>query len=152
MSETIILTRQAADSIEGKETQVLVQHFTDRIFVLVTQLSGKIGCLYDIQIPNSSAPMRSSPALPGGLILPVPNNAAHLIPLLGSTVSSEMSILHSLYAAQLAGIIHASTPSGQDRKSVVLGIALRESKEDDKLESNRRTFEGVFRLVRKCLE
>lgn len=78
----------------------------------------------------------------------MPSAAIQLTPLLGGASSEHLQTLHSLYAAQIATIIwvEEAKKMAVDRRSVVVGIALRDADE-------RKTFHGVMdyigRLIRE---
>ncbi|KAG2750578.1 hypothetical protein P692DRAFT_20831781 [Suillus brevipes Sb2] len=130
--------------LEGVHTDIMVQGFADRILVLVTQL-GKVGNLIQASIP-STTPLLS--AQDDDSLLPAPPAAIQLTPLLGGASSEHVQTLHSLYAAQIATIVwvEEAKKMAVDRRSVVVGIALREADE-------RKTFHGVMdhigRLIRE---
>lgn len=51
----VIPTAQRARSINGQQTDVLVQLFADRVIVVVTQM-GRIGCMVRCRLVNSPRP------------------------------------------------------------------------------------------------
>ncbi|KAG0707667.1 hypothetical protein DFH29DRAFT_592474 [Suillus ampliporus] len=152
--------------IEGVPTEIMVQAFADRVLVLVTQM-GKVGNLIQASIP-STTPLLSTHDLDGPVEnsdspttgLPAPPAAIQLTPLLGSASSEHLQTLHSLYAAQIATIIwveEGKRSLAVDRRSVVVGIALRKARvmEGDGLDvGERKTFHGVmnhlYRLVNEA--
>ncbi|KAG1772773.1 hypothetical protein EDD22DRAFT_860008 [Suillus occidentalis] len=104
--------------LEGVHTDIMIQGFADRILVLVTQM-GKVGNLIQASIPLTT-PLLSAQE---DSLLPSPPAAIQLTPLLGE--AKKMAV---------------------DRRSVVVGIALRDADE-------RKTFHGVMdyigRLIRE---
>ncbi|KAJ7109455.1 hypothetical protein C8R44DRAFT_713558 [Mycena epipterygia] len=129
------MTRQISRELEGNTTEIVVQTFADRILVLVTQL-GKVGNLVG-----------------GSVYLPSPPASIQLTPLLGNAPSQHVQTLHSLYAAQIATIlwtVGSSNPLEVSRKSVVVGIALRRSDENEDgglTENERIVFAGVMSMI-----
>ncbi|KAG1756684.1 uncharacterized protein EDB91DRAFT_1093919, partial [Suillus paluster] len=123
--------------IEGVPTEIMVQAFADRILVLVTQM-GKVGNLIQASIP-STTPLLSTHDLDDPIEI---SDSPIGIP--------APSTLHSLYAAQIATIIWVEEEKrslGIDRRSVVVGIALRKARvmEGDGLDADeRKTFHGVM--------
>ena len=135
---TPIQTKQASAIIQQQHTEILVQHYSDRVFILITQLNGKVGALYDIQSSPSTLPSRRHTL--NGLDLPVPDQTARVSTLMGSAKNEAMADLHSLYAAQIASIVNA--------KSVVLGLGLKES---SGMQNDRECFAECVGLVVGCL-
>ncbi|KIK49199.1 hypothetical protein CY34DRAFT_797138 [Suillus luteus UH-Slu-Lm8-n1] len=129
--------------LEGVHTDIMIQGFADRILVLVTQM-GKVGNLIQASIPLTT-PLLSAQE---DSLFPVPSAAIQLTPLLGGASSEHLQTLHSLYAAQIATIIwvEEAKKMAVDRRSVVVGIALRDADE-------RKIFHGVMdyigRLIRE---
>ncbi|KAF7304822.1 hypothetical protein MKEN_01196300 [Mycena kentingensis (nom. inval.)] len=139
------MTRHLSKQLDGIQTDVLLQLFSDRILVLVTQL-GKVGNLIQAAIPNT-IPL-APPASPNEL--PEPSPAIQLTPLLGNAPTPHMQTLHSLYAAQIATIMWTTaSPLDVTRRSVVVGIALKPSQSDDETLSQRErdVFAGVMSMV-----
>ncbi|KAG2041588.1 hypothetical protein BDR03DRAFT_913113 [Suillus americanus] len=122
--------------LEGVLTEIMVQGFADRTLVLVTQM-GKVGNLIQASIPSTTPLLSDEESNSTGL--PAPPVAIQLTPLLGGASSEHLQTLHSLYAAQIATIIwvEEAKKMAVDRKSVVVGIALRDADE-------RKTFHGVM--------
>ena len=80
---------------------------------------------------------------------PAPPAGIQLTPLLGGSPSEHLQTLHSLYAAQIATIIWVEEEKRSlavDRRSVVVGIALRKAKATgDELDADERNiFHGVM--------
>ncbi|KAG1827192.1 uncharacterized protein BJ212DRAFT_1310805 [Suillus subaureus] len=136
--------------LEGVPTEIMVQGFADRILVLVTQM-GKVGNLIQASIPLTTPLLSAHDEESNSLTteFPTPPAAIQLTPLLGGASSEHLQTLHSLYAAQIATIIwiEEAKKMAVDRKSVVVGIALRREGNADE----RKTFHGVmnhlYRLV-----
>ncbi|SCV70940.1 BQ2448_3702 [Microbotryum intermedium] len=111
-SSSIIPTWQSSFAIEQIPTEILVQVFTDRVMIVVTQL-GRIGSL-----------VRSLPFDAFLSSLPLPHPASTLTTLLGVAPSARATSLYELYAHHLGAIVFNSL--GEEAKPVVLGIALKE--------------------------
>ncbi|KAM0746615.1 hypothetical protein T439DRAFT_329721 [Meredithblackwellia eburnea MCA 4105] len=127
-----IPTAQRARQIHGVHTEVLVQSFADRVFVVVTQL-GRIGSLIQVNPPPPSIPAplqsTSSSLFPS---LPPPHPATTMTPVLGVAPSPHVRMLHELYAAQIGAIVFkGSGPdaqgggTGREGRPVLIGIALK---------------------------
>ena len=167
--------RQASRELGGRETQVFMQSFADRILVLVTQM-GKVGNLVrpkhervlppyllltsfplNVQIQatlpaTASLLPPTSDASQTNRLLPEPSPAVELTPLLGSAPSSHLQILHSLYTSQIATILWTEESKHgleSSRRSVVVGLALAKSQtpEISAAEEERRVFEGIMSLL-----
>ncbi|KJA27094.1 hypothetical protein HYPSUDRAFT_35653 [Hypholoma sublateritium FD-334 SS-4] len=144
--------RQARRELSGRETQVFMQSFADRILVLITQM-GKVGNLIQATLPATASLLPpTSSASQSHIVLPEPSPAIELTPLLGSAPSSHLQILHSLYASQISTIIWTEeSKHGLEslRRSVVVGLALAKSQtpEIDAAEEERSVFEGVMSLL-----
>ncbi|KAG1891107.1 hypothetical protein F4604DRAFT_1642708 [Suillus subluteus] len=125
----------------GVPTEIMVQGFADRILVLVTQM-GKVGNLIQASIPSTTPLLSAHDEESNSTGLPAPPAAIQLTPLLGGASSEHLQTLHSLYAAQIATIIwvEEAKKMAVDRKSVVVGIALRREGDADE----RKTFHGVM--------
>ncbi|BGP69585.1 hypothetical protein NBRC10513v2_002929 [Rhodotorula toruloides] len=169
----VIPTAQRARSIDGQQTDVLVQLFADRVIVVVTQM-GRIGCMIQVSPPLSSLsmlpPMPPPTHLPSAppqnplAALPRPDPSSILTPLFGVPPSPHLSYLHDLYAAQIAAIVFRKMGGGDvlsgGVKPVVLGIGLKqrtsgaeEGDEDDVelTQAERETFAQVMEMVGECL-
>ncbi|WVR00154.1 hypothetical protein IAU59_007296 [Kwoniella sp. CBS 9459] len=133
---------QFRQPICGVETELLVQTFDDRVFVVVTQ-NGKVGCLTQASLPaqipllpppppppaGSSNPSSSASSTPASAslqilsILPPPSPALSLTPLLGSPPDAT---LHDLYISQIATLVFFALESGGNaRRPVVVGLSLK---------------------------
>ncbi|KZT32406.1 hypothetical protein SISSUDRAFT_1066955 [Sistotremastrum suecicum HHB10207 ss-3] len=138
--------------IQGSKTKVILQSFSDRVLILVTQ-RGKVGNLIQASIPPTT-PLISSEDV---------SSAVHLTPLLGAAPSAHLHTLHALYATQIASQIWLGSRLGADRRPVVVGIALNRTKspsgtdkdrDDDDLtlsDEERSTFQGVMDMVKEIL-
>ncbi|TDL28518.1 hypothetical protein BD410DRAFT_737920 [Rickenella mellea] len=134
---------QLSQQLDGVPTDVIIQHFADRILVLVTQL-GKVGTLIQATLPTST-----QIRLPQDTF-PEPPPAIQLTTLMGGAPSEHTAILHSLYVSQIATIVWAHTPDLADRRPVIVGLALKKAAETEEAklrEMERNTFTGVMRIV-----
>ncbi|KAH7922097.1 hypothetical protein BV22DRAFT_1106803 [Leucogyrophana mollusca] len=151
-------SRQTSGELAGIHTALVIQSFADRILVLITQM-GKVGNLIQASIP-STTPLISAASSESGSeadLLPPPPPAIQLTPLLGNAPSEHMQTLHSLYAAQAATLIWIAESEkylGSDRRSVIVGIALRKSEGESSgglSEHDRIVFRGVMDLLQSAL-
>ncbi|PPR03619.1 hypothetical protein CVT24_007736 [Panaeolus cyanescens] len=161
---------QIARNVNGKHTEILIQTYSDRVLVLVTQLGkvanlvcsfiGLIKCSIDLgdkiqaSIPPTAPllPPSQESSAPNTLALPTPSPAIHLTPLLGSASSEDLQTLHSLYAAQIATIIWTDelNRKGDDsRRSVVVGLALAKVDDDEKI---REVFQSIMSMLLEVLD
>jgi len=149
---------QLSRVIDRQETEILIQHYADRVLVLVTQL-GKVGNLIQASIPPTtqlfSPPLGGTASDPIPLIEPSPS--IELTRLLGSAQSDQVGTLQSLYASHIATMIWTQgmqvggVMDNGDRRSVIVGLALKPSPKSDEGEglndATRNTFKGVMKLV-----
>ncbi|KAF8965264.1 hypothetical protein BDZ97DRAFT_1904150 [Flammula alnicola] len=144
--------RQTSRDLDGKNTQVFLQSFADRILVLVSQM-GKVGNLIQATLPATASllPPSAEASQPNKILLPEPSPATELVPLLGSAPSAHLQTLHSLYASQIATIIWTEeSKNGLEafRRSVVVGLALKSGNpEDGAGQGEREVLEGVMSMV-----
>ena len=82
------------------------------------------------------------------LILDEPLSSIELTTLLGGAQSPDMDNLHRLYASQIATLLWTHGLP-EDRRNVVLGIALRRAEKD---QGERETFMGVMRMILELLQ
>ncbi|KAI0707614.1 hypothetical protein C8Q76DRAFT_628244 [Earliella scabrosa] len=156
MLQTATLVRE----LEGKQTDVLLQAFADRILVLVTQL-GKVGSLIQATIPSTMPllpPPPPDPSEPNVVPLPIPPPSLQLTPLLGSAPSERIQTLHNLYASQIATIVWTMEEASvleADRRAIVVGIALAKTtgplNSSELTPHDRAVFYGVMEMVRELV-
>jgi proteasome assembly chaperone 3 len=158
-----IPSRQTARLVNGIHTEIIVQRFTDRILVLVTQLN-KVGQLLQVSAPvhRSSLPplLTRNATMPElqGLNLPAIEPSLSLTPLMGRAPNDHAQLLHHLYATQIASIVfEAASGTGNEPwqgNAVVVGIALKGAAGDsDEMEispDERKTFAEVMKMVLEC--
>ena len=82
---------------------------------------------------------------------PTPPAAIQLIPLFGSTPTEHMRTLYSLYASQLATIIWCHGVGEHPRQSVVVGLALIRSENEEVAEYEKTVFQGVMVMLHEIL-
>ncbi|KAI6118878.1 hypothetical protein EDD16DRAFT_1535054 [Pisolithus croceorrhizus] len=150
---------QACVEINGIQTDLLIQPFGDRIFVQITQL-GKVGSLIQVSMPSTVLLASSGASDSSRLALPAPPPALQLMPLFGSASSEHLRSLHSLYAAQVATLVWCAggqALGGSDRRSVIVGIALRQSTQtaeegfdEHERETFHRTMQTLADMLNKC--
>ncbi|ORY91628.1 hypothetical protein BCR35DRAFT_349421, partial [Leucosporidium creatinivorum] len=148
-----IPTAQAARIIQGQHTEVFVQAFADRVLVLVTQV-GRIGCMIQVNPPPPGLPApltsTSNSLFPS---LPPPHPSTILQPLFGVPPSPHAGSLHDLYANQVGAIVFSSGMDAGFSRPVLLGIALKPSKEEGDYgvsEEERQTFGEVMEMLQGC--
>ncbi|KAI9278053.1 hypothetical protein BY458DRAFT_503655 [Sporodiniella umbellata] len=124
-----IKNQQVAVNIEGVPTEILIQGFSDKIFVVVTQY-GKIGSL--IHTSLDAAPHRIS------TLDTFPTTSQVLM---GDSNSSQ-SDMYILYSTSILQAIVAMNP--QETRPLLLGIALKFSED---LKKNRQVFHEITDLI-----
>lgn len=171
------MVQQLIETLAGNPTEVVIQSFSDRILVLITQL-GKVGNLVstpahllvtsiytdELQIQASlpaTIPLET-PTRDGEpqetSDLPPPPPGIQLTPLLGNAQSEHLRTLHGLYASQIATIIWASEAQaalGIERRNVVVGIALARIPRDEESglsDAEREVFNGVMGMIKRSLK
>lgn len=174
-SQSPIQTRHATKLLNNIPTEILVQAYSDRIFILITQL-GRIGSLVrshlftsppqglctntnqqlQIQVnpppPNLPSPI-SNPAHSLFPSLPAPHPSTTLLPLFGVPPSIHMRAIYELYATMAGTIVFKDVPEGDRIRPVLLGIALKPGKEDEEAgvtDSEREMFGEVMQLIKEC--
>jgi len=144
--------------IESVHTQVIIQTFSDRVLVIVTQLQ-KVGTLIHASVPTtiSLAETPSSSDEPasdtGGSTLAPVHPSIDLTYLFGNAPSPDRQTLYSSYAAQIATLVWTSERDGRtSHNPVVVGIALKPPRSSEKpSDTDRATFLQVMDLVREAL-
>lgn len=110
-------------------------------------------------IPQT-APLLAQPSPdmqePNGSALPPPPPSIQLTPLLGSAPTDHLRTLHALYASQVATIVWVAEAGGlmdERRRSVIVGLALKRSGEDQGLsEAERETFHQIMGMVTELVK
>ena len=161
--------------IESVHTQVIIQTFSDRVLVIVTQLQ-KVGTLvrsllfYSTIILSDATQIHASipttvslaetpsddvaPDTGGSTLAPV-HPSIDLTYLFGNASSPDQQTLYSSYAAQIATLVWTSERDGQigtSHNPVVIGIALKPPPSSERpSDTDRATFLQVMDLVREAL-
>jgi len=159
MVQTVVLVER---DIESVRTQVIIQTFSDRVLVLVTQVQ-KVGTLIQASVPSTTAlseasspddfPSDASDATSN--TLPPVHPSIDLTYLFGHAPSPDHQTLYSSYAAQIAALVWTSERHGQVGSShipVVVGVALKSPRPSERPSGkDRATFLQVMDLVRGAL-
>ncbi|KAF9964466.1 hypothetical protein BGZ70_006426 [Mortierella alpina] len=145
-----LINKQAARTIQGKHTEVLVSSYADKILILVSQY-GKVGSIIhtsiDQQSLTSSTTASELAATTSSFFLGA-----------GSSVSKKTQ-LYQVYASHISQMIHHQNPA--ETRSVVLSLALSVQEPDMERSSSgvqeqeqrahdRDLFENVIELVNEC--
>ncbi|KAI0884417.1 uncharacterized protein GGS22DRAFT_189546 [Annulohypoxylon maeteangense] len=131
-------SKAACGPIDGIPTEASVLHFSDKIFLTLSQ-EGRLSQW--IQVPLSApSPASVEMALANSSLLPM----SHLTPktLLGGG-GEERESLAQLYAVQIAS--HIARRDSDDRRTLVVGLGLKTLKPD------REAFFDVLELIQKVL-
>lgn len=143
----------AERDIESVQTQVIVQTFSDRVLVIITQLS-KVGTLIQASVPPTIA-LTPAPASDAGSLPPV-HPSIDLTYLFGHAPSPEHQTLYSSYAAQVATLVWTSeryAQIGSSHTPVVVGVALKVPHSSERVsDRDRATFLQIMGLVRETLD
>ncbi|OAV85990.1 hypothetical protein PTTG_12509 [Puccinia triticina 1-1 BBBD Race 1] len=161
--EARIPFRQCARIIDSVHTEVMVQGYSDRTLVLVTQ-TGKIGSLTQVTVPLASFEQgyELASGLDDGLVpaLPVPFTSLQLVPLLSST-PPDLKPLYDVYLNQIAMLaLTGFSPDNSshlrscnpDRmlKPVIIGLALTrlpKTTEQDVTNLERARFSAIMNMI-----
>jgi len=151
MLQPVVLAERDIESIH---TQVIIQTFSDRVLVIVTQLR-KVGTLIQASVPATIALVDATSDTSDAGTLPPVHPSIDLTYLFGHAPSSDHQTLYSSYAAQIATLIWTSerySQIGSSRTPVVVGVALKLSRSVEGLSStDRATFLQVMDLIRELL-
>ncbi|KAG1436709.1 hypothetical protein G6F56_013440 [Rhizopus delemar] len=124
-----IKNKQVAIDINGIKTEVMIQGFADKIFVIVTQY-GKIGSL--IHTSLDAAPHRIS------TLDTFPTTTRFLM----GDANGSQSDMYILYSTSILQAIVAMNP--HETRPLLLGIALKPSED---LKQNRQTFQKITDII-----
>ncbi|KAN0140729.1 hypothetical protein V8E53_001173 [Lactarius tabidus] len=142
----------AERDIESVQTQVIVQTFSDRVLVIITQLS-KVGTLIQASVPPT-IPLTQASASNADSLPPV-HPSIDLTYLFGHAPSSDHQALYSSYAAQVATLVWTSeryAQVGSSRTPVVVGVALKAPCSSERVsDADRATFLQIMDLVREII-
>ncbi|KAI0306475.1 hypothetical protein B0F90DRAFT_1923291 [Multifurca ochricompacta] len=146
---------QAERDIESINTQVIIQTYSDRVLVIITQLK-KVGTLIQASLPPTTplvdSSEESSQAASDAIALSPVHPSIDLVYLFGHAPSLDHQTLYSSYAAQVATLVWASERYGSSRTPVIVGVALKALRSPEKFSNaDRATFLQVMDLVRELL-
>ncbi|MCJ1439727.1 MAG: hypothetical protein MMC23_000208 [Stictis urceolatum] len=133
-------TKQASATVAGVPTDVVINGFSDKIMVMVSQ-AGRLGMWLQVPLnPTSPAHGNTLPSADDDDLLPL----THLTPqpLLGAA-NSVRQTTGQLLAAQIASTISARNPD--EGRSILVGLGL------EKEELMREGFVDLLEAVGKCL-
>ncbi|KAI0006127.1 hypothetical protein BJV74DRAFT_22234 [Russula compacta] len=155
MVQPVVLAER---DIESVHTQVIIQTFSDRILVIMTQLQ-KVGTLIHASVPTTIALAETSSvdlaSDATGSTLPPVHPSINLTYLFGNAPSPDHQALYSSYAAQIATLVWTSERYGRVGTShlpVVVGVALKLPRSSERHSGrDRTTFLQVMELVRDAL-
>jgi len=157
MIQPVVLVER---DIESVHTQVIIQTFSDRVLVIVTQLQ-KVGTLIHASVPatialaETSSGDLGSDATSTSSTLPPVHPSIDLTYLFGNAPSPDHQTLYSSYAAQIATLVWTSEQNGRigsSRNPVVVGIALKlPLSSESPSGTDRATYLQVMDLVRDAL-
>ncbi|KAH9966764.1 hypothetical protein BC827DRAFT_1354227 [Russula dissimulans] len=155
MVQPVVLAER---DIESVHTQVIIQTFSDRVLVIVTQLQ-KVGMLIHASLPSTSALIETAlddvASDAASSTLPPAHPSTDLTYIFGNAPSPDHQTLYSSYAAQIATLVWASERHGQAGSShipVIIGIALKSPRSSETPSgTDRATFLQVMDLVRDAL-
>ncbi|KAF8274922.1 hypothetical protein EI94DRAFT_1560545 [Lactarius quietus] len=149
MSQPVAIAER---DIESVQTQVIVQTFSDRVLVIITQLS-KVGTLIQASVPPTIALTQASTS--NADPLPPVHPSIDLTYLFGHAPSSDHQTLYASYAAQVATLVWTSeryAQVGSSRTPVVVGVALKAPRTSERVsDADRGTFLQIMDLVREIL-
>lgn len=113
-----------------------------------------------VSIPETTPlmpPPPPDPSQPNITPLPVPPPSIQLTSLLGNAPTEHLRTLQSLYATQVATCIWSAEADrllDGDRRTVVVGVALRKSSDAEDLglsEHEKKVFYGVMEMVNELV-
>ncbi|KAG0202126.1 hypothetical protein BGX28_005268 [Mortierella sp. GBA30] len=145
-----LVNKQAARTIQGLHTEVLVTAFTDKIVILVSQY-GKVGSIIHTTVDQQSL---TSSAAASDLVATTSSF------LLGAGSSaSKKTQLYRVYASHISQMIHHQNPA--EIRPVVLSLALcmqepdmeqsiSATQEQEERVRDRDLFENIIELVNEC--
>ncbi|KAG0299999.1 hypothetical protein BGZ98_009581, partial [Dissophora globulifera] len=149
-----LINKQAARTVQGRCTEVLVTSFADKILILISQY-GRVGSLIHTTVDQSS--LMSSGAMASSSA-DLASTTSHF--LLGAGASaSKKTQLYQVYASHISQMIQHQNPA--ETRPVVLSLALaiqepdmeQSTTEEEELQQRRQDrelFENVIELVNEC--
>lgn len=144
----VLPTHQVVRTVAGLDTHVLLQSFTDRLLVIVTQV-GKIGCLIQATTPSSLSLAAMSASAP--LSQDAPPLPSSLTRLFG-TPPAGLETLYDLYVSQIASLVRSTSPNRDDTRPIVVGIGLKHlSHDQDPLsDAERERLLQILDMIKQC--
>ncbi|KAF9211269.1 hypothetical protein CPC16_004888 [Podila verticillata] len=141
-----LINKQAARTIQGRHTEVLVSSFHDKILILVSQY-GKVGSVIHTTLDQQSLAPTSSSTL-------APTSSSFLLGAGSST--SKKTQLYQVYASHISQMIVHQNP--HEGRPVVLSLALsiqepdmeHVSAQQEQRQLDRDLFENVIDMVNEC--
>ncbi|KAF9945933.1 hypothetical protein BGZ65_010223, partial [Modicella reniformis] len=152
-----LINKQAARSIQGRHTEVLVTSFADKILILISQY-GKVGSLIHTSVDQHQQSLASSLSASSDLTA---TSSSFLLGA-GSSVSKKTQ-LYQVYASHISQMIHHQNPA--ETRLVVLSLALSIQEEPDigqthasaaheqeqeQRRQDRDLFENAIEMVNEC--
>ncbi|KAF9358128.1 hypothetical protein BGX26_002419 [Mortierella sp. AD094] len=146
-----IINKQAARTIQGRHTEVLVSSFADKILILISQY-GKVGSLIHTAIDQQSIAANTMSSTD------LASTTSSF--LLGSgSSSSKKTQLYQVYASHISQMISHQNP--EETRPVILSLALSiqepdveqsigKEQEQEQRKQDRDLFENVIELVNEC--
>ncbi|PWZ01058.1 hypothetical protein BCV70DRAFT_211070 [Testicularia cyperi] len=123
----VLPTATRTTEVLGVQTLAIVQSFTDRILINLTQLS-RFGCMYQATTP-SAPPSLSQPSWSTShddattQNLPRPYPSTMISKLVGTEPTPSHAALYHLYLSQIAAIVRNNAP--QDTRPLIISLALK---------------------------
>ncbi|KAF9306989.1 hypothetical protein BGZ74_001110 [Mortierella antarctica] len=144
-----LINKQAARTIQGRHTEVMVTSFQDKILIIVSQY-GKVGSVIHTSLDQQSLAPTSSNTL-------APTSSNFLLGAGSST--SKKTQLYQVYASHISQMIVHQNP--QEGRPVVLSLALSiqepdmehsvsQAQEQEQRQLDRDLFENVVDMVNEC--
>ncbi|KAF8955529.1 hypothetical protein BGZ46_002613, partial [Entomortierella lignicola] len=146
-----IINKQAARTIQGRHTEVLVTSFADKILIVITQY-GKVGSLIHTAVDQQSIATNTMSSSD------LASTTSSFLLGAGSS-SSKKTQLYQVYASHISQMISHQNP--EETRPVVLSLALSiqepdpeqsvsKEQEQDQRNQDRDLFENVIELVNEC--
>ncbi|KAF9200763.1 hypothetical protein BGZ49_009006 [Haplosporangium sp. Z 27] len=146
-----IVNKQAARTIQGRHTEVLVTSFADKILIVITQY-GKVGSLIHTTVDQQSIATNTMSSSD------LASTTSSFLLGAGSS-SSKKTQLYQVYASHISQMISHQNP--EETRPVVLSLALSiqepdpeqsvsKEQEQDQRNQDRDLFENVIELVNEC--
>ncbi|KAG0334219.1 hypothetical protein BG004_000505 [Podila humilis] len=145
-----LINKQAARTIQGRHTEVLITSFQDKILILISQY-GKVGSVIHTSLDQQS--LARSLSSSSSALAPTTSSF-----LLGAGSSgSKKTQLYQVYASHISQMIIHQNP--HESRPVVLSLALAiqepadsndREQEQQQRQQDRDLFENVIEMVNEC--